>query len=153
MSQEKRDFPPLLGAGLHAMTIADLGELTRSAFPQSKNRPLLFTFLEIYLGHLSRLGLVADVWIDGSFMCQKQEPEDVDIVVLWDAASVRDLDDEEWMKIDLMLRHEYAVQMFRIDVHPIDRSNQEDAAFWMQKFGTQRDNITPKGLALLRLNQ
>jgi len=153
MSQQKRDFPPLLGAGLHAMSIEDLGELTTSAFPQSKNRPLLFGFLEIYLSHLSRLGLVADVWIDGSFMCQKDEPEDVDIVVLWDAASVRDLGDDEWTKVDLMLRNEYAVQMFRIDVHPIDRSNEDDVAFWMQKFGTQRDNKTPKGLALLRLNQ
>jgi len=77
----------------------------------------------------------------------------VDIVVLWDAASVRDLGDDEWTKVDLMLRNEYAVQMFRIDVHPIDRSNEDDVAFWMQKFGTQRDNKTPKGLALLRLNQ
>lgn len=151
MNLIKVDFPPLLGRGIHELTLADLHSLTVHGFPGSKRRPALFECLKIYLELLRELGLIADVWIDGSFMCKKHEPEDIDMVVLFDPACVRDMTDATWNTVNNLLTTEYAKARFNLDVHAISKEDEDGRDFWVQKFGTQRDEITPKGLALLRL--
>ncbi len=84
-------------------------------------------------------------------MCNKHEPEDIDMVVLYDPAVVRDLSDANWNAVNDLLTTEYAKARFNLDVHAVSGDDEEGTAFWFQKFGTQRDEITPKGLALLRL--
>ncbi|WP_219342155.1 DUF6932 family protein [Pseudomonas crudilactis] len=151
MNLIKVDFPPLLGRGIHEISLSDLRSLVVDGFPDSRRRPALFECLLTYLELLRDLGLVADVWIDGSFMCNKHEPEDIDMVVLYDPAVVRDLSDANWNAVNDLLTTEYAKARFNLDVHAVSGDDEEGTAFWFQKFGTQRDEITPKGLALLRL--
>ena len=61
------------------MTISRLKEITVSAFPDSKRRPWLFTELERLHADLISVGAVCELWVDGSFLTTKPEPDDIDL--------------------------------------------------------------------------
>src|SRR5205085_763701 len=77
----KPEYPPLLPVGFRQMTVEELRDLCVTRFPLSKKRITIMDGLEHVLDHLSLVGVVADVWVDGSFLTEKIEPEDSDIVV------------------------------------------------------------------------
>lgn len=78
---DKEEFPPLLEPGFHVTTLADLRSGCVTAFPLSKSRAQIMDGLEKFVDMLRSEGIVGDLWIDGSFMTQKLDPEDVDIVL------------------------------------------------------------------------
>jgi hypothetical protein len=151
MNLIKADFPPLLGEGIHEHSLSSLRSLAVDGFPDSKRRAMLFELFDIYVGLLEQHGLQAEMWIDGSFMCQKHDPDDIDLLVIYDPSCVRDLTESTWNAVNNLLTTAYAKARFKLDVHAVPSDDAEGKAFWFQKFGTQRDEITPKGLALLRL--
>ena len=154
MTDQKTDFPPLLPvAGIYAHTLVDLRTLTVDAFPESERRPALFGTLNIYLELLEAAGLRAVVWVDGSFMCAKLEPDDIDLVILFDASAVDALSGDALDVLNNLLNTSYVKSRFNLHVFPLASDDEPGAEFWLQKFGTQRDEITPKGLAELRVNQ
>ncbi len=81
MAQYKQEFPPLLPAGLHVHTMAQLEALTVAEFPLSQRRPPLWGNFAGIITELNRLQIRSDVWVDGSFLTQKIEPDDVDFAV------------------------------------------------------------------------
>ncbi|WP_443696244.1 DUF6932 family protein [Pseudomonas sp.] len=151
MNLIKVDFPPMLGEGFHPFSLDDLKVFAVDEFPDSRRRPLLFESLKMYVGLLEVHGLAADVWVDGSFMCQKHEPDDIDMVVVFDPACIRDMTLAAKNAVFSLLKNEYAKARFGLDVRSVRMDDEEGKLFWRKKFGTQRDEITPKGLALLRL--
>jgi hypothetical protein len=76
----KREYPPLLAAGLHPKTIAELRVMCVDAFPLSTRRDPIMQALQSMLTSLSVALLRADVWVDGSFVTEKIEPDDVDLL-------------------------------------------------------------------------
>jgi hypothetical protein len=78
----KPEFPPLLQEGLHPMTLADLRALCVGAFPLSVRRDPIMRSLEAMCVALSASLTKAEVWVDGSFLTQKIEPDDVDVIVV-----------------------------------------------------------------------
>lgn len=77
----KREYPPLLPPGLHEMTLAELRVMCVDAFPLSRRRDPIMRSLEGMCTTISISLLRAAVWVDGSFVTQKIEPDDVDVVV------------------------------------------------------------------------
>jgi len=78
----KTEFPPLLADGLHQMSVAELKQLCVMEFPLSKRREAIMRSLESLLAGLSSATVKAQVWIDGSFLTKKIDPDDVDLVVV-----------------------------------------------------------------------
>lgn len=72
---------PLLGPGHHVMTMADLRDITVTRFADSRLRKELFTKLERLVGELCELKIPCDLWIDGSYLTDEDEPWDIDIAV------------------------------------------------------------------------
>lgn len=77
----KDEFPPLLQFGLHKMSEDELRALTVEAFPLSVRRKALWANFVALLGLLKQLKLPCDVWLDGSFLTEKIDPDDVDFVL------------------------------------------------------------------------
>lgn len=152
MSQEKIDYPPLLRAGIHPHSLSDLRALTVDGFPSSVRRSVLFAGLTVYVELLENAGLKSTIWIDGSFMCSKEEPDDIDIVVVYDPENVDSLSESAMPVVNNLLDTTFASARFGLHVFKVESTDQEGLDFWMQKFGTQRDETTPKGLAALRIN-
>lgn len=152
MIEQKTDYPPLLPAGLHAFDLLSLKALTVDEFPNSKRRPALFNTLGVYLDLLEATGLRASLWVDGSFMCAKAEPDDIDLVVVYDAASADSLSESTQELAHTLLNTNVVKARFGLHVFPAESTQTDYLAYWRRTFGTQRDEITPKGLAELRVN-
>ncbi|MCF7536188.1 DUF6932 family protein [Pseudomonas petrae] len=152
MTQEKLDYPPLLSEGIHSFTLESLRLLTVENFPNSMRRPALFGALGIYLELLQAAGYKGFAWIDGSFMCEKLEPEDIDIVLVYEAAAIDGLSDSVRPVLNNLFDTVTIKNRFKLHVFPVPAEDQDGVMFWKQKFGTQRDETTPKGLASLGVN-
>jgi hypothetical protein len=78
----KPDFPPLLKEGFHQMTLAALRKLCVANFSLSATRDTIMTELEAVCHSMSLALMKAEVWVDCSFVSQKIDPMDVDLVVV-----------------------------------------------------------------------
>lgn len=80
----KEEFPPLLAEGLHPMPLEQVRDLCVAKFPLSKSREPIMIGLERLVGELEGRSVQTDVWVDGSFVTEKIDPEDVDLVLCTD---------------------------------------------------------------------
>lgn len=152
MTPEKIDHPPLLPGGFHPFTLQDLHQLTVNDFPESRRRSELFAALSVYLELLSSTGLKADVWVDGSYMSKKQEPDDIDMVVAYDPDSARSIPQSIRPALANLLDTNFVAARFNLHLFRVSQRDEEGIAYWSRLFGTMRDERTPKGMALLRIN-
>jgi len=76
-------YEPLLQKGIHEMTVEQLYECCVSSFsPNHARREHLFLQLTDFLIYFQSLGFSpAEVWVDGSFLTQKPEPGDIDLLI------------------------------------------------------------------------
>lgn len=78
---DKPEFPPLLPPGRHEMSMVDLRQLCVERFPTSQARAPLFAALEQLARDLAAAVGCCELWIDGSFVTDKGEPDDIDLHV------------------------------------------------------------------------
>jgi hypothetical protein len=83
----KQEFPPLLPAGFHRMDMPGLRRLAVVRFPDSFTRPAIMTHLEQIIDRINASGIRGEIWVDGSFLTEKLNPEDVDVLLAIDAAA------------------------------------------------------------------
>ncbi len=79
-SSHATDYPGLLPPGLHFKTLVNLRELCVTPFQRSSTRPNLMDSLESACKRLIDASLPIDLWVDGSFLTEKLDPRDVDLV-------------------------------------------------------------------------
>ena len=154
----KDDYPPLLKLGFHKMDLPAVRNLCVTRFPQSVTRLSIMTGLEEVVSRLNQSGLTLDIWIDGSFLTEKLNPDDSDIAVRfhgeeYDAADASQKAVLDWAaQTDLVAQYkcdcypfpEYAVR------HPLYDHGQWRRAYWLNKFGHDRQDQA-KGLAVVQL--
>ena len=152
MNPEKIDYPPLLPGGLHPHTLNSLKEITVDSFPESTRRKALFSALSVYLDLLEATGFKGSAWIDGSFMCAKDEPEDIDLVLVFKSAALDEISESARPVLDNLFDSVTVMSRFKLHVFQVAEENVRGVAYWQQQFGTQRDEVTPKGLASIGVN-
>ncbi|MCS1410953.1 MAG: hypothetical protein M2R45_04148 [Verrucomicrobia subdivision 3 bacterium] len=153
---DKQEFPNLLAPGFHPMPLNRVRELCVSAFPSSKRRPLIMDGLERVTAEIVRHDIVSKIWIDGSFLTEKIEPDDVDVVVeieltFRQQATQKQKDVINWILSDLKPSH--YCHSFLLEVYPsghpkahLNKQNRDD---WMHVFGFSRQG-QPKGIAVVQ---
>jgi hypothetical protein len=78
----KPEFPPLLQPGVLRYSLSSLKLLTVEAFPDSARRAALWESLCDFVDELRLHDLVpASILIDGSFLTEKLNPDDIDLCV------------------------------------------------------------------------
>jgi hypothetical protein len=152
----KAEWPPLYGPGFHEMTLADLRLRCVDAFSISKRRDPVMLSLEAMCLAISVVQLQAEVWIDGSFTTSKIEPDDVDVVVLYNdlfgggtreqqeiIRRIKDQDFQFPLKCDSYVSRQYAPDHL---LHSFSLRNRD---YWIRQFGFSRGN-NQKGIVLIR---
>tara|TARA_Y100000815_G_scaffold272699_1_gene302165 strand:+ start:1787 stop:2248 length:462 start_codon:yes stop_codon:yes gene_type:complete len=152
MSSEKIDYPPLLAQGVHKHTLESLEAFTVTAFPKSTRRKPLFDALEVYLQMLRSLGMKGRAVIDGSFITEKVEPDDIDLVLVANHAALSAAPAECRNQLAILTNTGLVKARFNLHVFLVLDTDEEQLAYWLKFFGTQRDEITPKGLAEVRID-
>jgi len=159
MSYGKPDFPGLLPEGLHPMTLAGIRKLCVDRFPASDSRNPLMESLEDILHRLDQSGIPADIWIDGSFITQKINPNDVDLVVLipgrvYNGGSPEVREVIHWVGGDeISETHKidsYVVPFFP-DGDPMRPLTDAGVKHWLNLFGSGRDPQFKKGIPVLKV--
>lgn len=85
--QPKPEFPPLFPPGLHVLSEGDLFALTVGRFKTSARRPALWQSLMRFCEELRDEGILpCRIWLNGSFLTEKIEPDDIDLILDMDGA-------------------------------------------------------------------
>jgi hypothetical protein len=80
-SQNKPEFQPMLAPGRHHMSLAALEALCVTPYATSSTRPGLLAEFAALIRHLEAGIGVCDVWVDGSFITEKDDPDDIDLTI------------------------------------------------------------------------
>lgn len=147
----KQDYPPILGDGLHSKTLEEIAVLCVDAFPLSASRTRLMVGLRAMVGLLTADGIRGNLWIDGSFVTKKLEPDDVDVVL--EISEPTEITPEQKNRLKWFASRQPAdVAQKRADYWCdcyVTLSSSHD--YWLRQFG--RDRIAnPKGIIVLHIN-
>jgi len=146
----KKEYPALLEAGFHDMTLEDVSALCVTPFTNNR-RGHLFQNLITLLNRLSSLGLKASAWIDGSFVTEKPEPDDIDLVLILNSENLEALD--SIIAEQILSELKGAKVRYKCDTYwtTDSQDNIEGRAYWRGLFGFFRDESTPKGIVRVEL--
>lgn len=106
----KFDYPPLLPPGGHYMDLAGVRELCVDRFSDEsfRKREQLFYEAEAAVQDVLIAKLPCRIWINGSFLTEKPEPDDIDIMLLVDLDVAEQLTESQRIVIDKFNNHSYS---------------------------------------------
>lgn len=149
----KEEFPPLLLPGFYDLGIDGLERLCVTRFPQSVTRKRIFDNLSKIVSQIQQNGMKGEVWIDGSFLTEKLNPDDSDIILVVDSSEHSKMDANQRKYFDWF----NAVSLydnFRCDNYTLIRDNSAfgewNYAYWLRQFGFSRADQM-KGLAVIKV--
>lgn len=88
-----------LSAGFHEWSVVELEDRLVTSFPTSTSRRAIFDwFQEGIIGNLTDFNLDAEVWLGGSFVSAKNDPNDIDVFTIFDYRTFEQLDDMTFTK-------------------------------------------------------
>jgi hypothetical protein len=142
-----------LAPGFHDWTYDEIKKNLVDSFPNSSRREIIFHGYSKLRNDIIQLVDTVEQWLDGSYVTNKINPGDIDLVSLIDKDKVDCLapDKQDQLKKlfagpDTKLTHHcdsYFVPKVP-DNHPHKSSIDEALAYWENWFGTDRNGL-PKG--------
>jgi hypothetical protein len=151
---DKEEFPPLLAVGFHPMNLVGLRRVCVERFPASITRPSIMRNLEGLIGLINQNRMAGSIWVDGSFLTQKLNPDDVDLILVLASNFYLGMDAQQrqffnWFSSNSLY------DSYRCDNYGVvlDRSQPEGEwsyAYWLRQFGFSRGNDM-KGMALIQV--
>ena len=96
----------MLAQGFHRMSMNELRELCVTSFPKSTVRTDIMAGFETIYEQLLALGIVGDIWVDGSFLTKKIDPDDIDFVPMIPARFLDQGTDQQKALIEWLINNE-----------------------------------------------
>ena len=158
-SKTKDEFPPLLGAGFHKKTADELKAMVVDRFPKSQRRRMLFAKLLNVISYIEQAKIACDIWVDGSFLTEKIDPDDVDFVVdIPISYSINPTPEQADIMSQLASMAFYQVHKLHSfvvfnapAVHNAFGKHQASRAYWKDAFGHSFVKKEPKGIAVVEV--
>jgi hypothetical protein len=127
-------------------------------FPLSSIRPKIFDGLGDFTRILERFDVVGEIWVDGSFLTEKINPKDVDVLLKVDGALYNHGTPEQRNAIDwvidnqkLTLKCDSYVLFDYPPGDPLHTDSQWWYSYWHKQWGFSRED-DPKGIVVLTLS-
>jgi hypothetical protein len=140
---DKVEYAPLLGAGLHNLSSDSRRRLCLERFPSSITRKKIFENVEAFTATINSHAIKGVIWVDGSFLTEKLNPDDADILLLVGSDDYRQFSQQQKDFIAHLsgqsLYHQYRLDNY-VAVVGQDASGQYQHAYWLRQFGFSRDN-------------
>jgi hypothetical protein len=160
MAAHKFDHPPLLAPGRHFMTLNGIEALCVHPFNGTapERREKLFYALEQLVQEILLVKLRCTAFVDGSFLTEKPDPSDVDVLINIDEDVMNNLSSDQRILIDALNMEHYIVFIDSLAFttyhreHPyfgtaLDIGNAGDA------YGLEHAGVWLKGIAVLRFGE
>lgn len=151
-----REYPPLHPNGIKDIAEEQLYPVFVESFGRGQTHDyrenLLIKFGQ-FLDQFRKLGIGAELWIDGSFATHAPDPDDVDIVFFFDLVTVDQLEgDKRDLFERLFTNRKFMKAQYRVEVFYEVSTDQFTYQKWQRTFGTCYDDVTPKGIFRLYFN-
>jgi hypothetical protein len=140
---EKEDWPPLLTPGEHVLCLEELFILCVEYFHLSKERRVIFAGFRKIVRELDRMEIPADLVVDGSFLTEEIDPDDIDFAVVISQEYFDSCDGErlvylEWIRDDRTIKDTHRCDChlcieFKAD-HPQYFDGIQNRSFWIGLF-------------------
>jgi hypothetical protein len=146
MTVDKKEFKPILSVGIHCMNIEDFRRSFVDSF-QSARRKLIFDKFLQFFEYTLCFGVITEIWLNGSFVTEKPDPGDIDIVMFMDSDKVNNLKDVQ----KKFLLNITDIQLnYLTDVRYAMSDDANSRSYWRGWYGFSRDE-QPKGFVRLNL--
>lgn len=140
------EFEPLLQPGIHDITKNDLSNHFVTPFLNQVKRIQLIERFNYLIEKVELIGIPFEIWINGSFVTNKEEPNDIDIVFFFDPAKANSLPADKKILLEEVANNSFSKYRYNCDVYFIPNDNQVLRSYWRGWFGYTRSE-TPKGFA------
>ena len=147
----KLDYPPFLSSGLHQVSVSDIEAMCVDRFDDSNLRPRIFSRLRAFIEAVTDTGVRGELWVDGSFITLKDEPNDVDLVLWIDGREP--LSSVQVSRLDEIRSGELRERSRNnpyCDIYTA-RSTDYWRDYWRDLFGTGHNGM-PKGIIQVTIN-
>ncbi|WP_434777608.1 DUF6932 family protein [Neisseria sp. Ec49-e6-T10] len=148
----KREYPPLFSPGIKKITMEEIDFLLKEPFPKSAKREILFKQFCQLFSKLKELGIPLKIWIDGSFCTEKEEPNDIDIVIEIAEEIINSLPLDKQKQLDILLNNKINKVVYNCDTYYVASEKVHMLSYWRGWFGFCRDGETAKGFLVLEFN-
>lgn len=154
----KVDWPPLLAPGRHYKTLSEIRDLCVDGFTGAAFavREKLFHSFEQVFQDLLLANIACQIRVDGSFVTEKPEPGDVDVIVAIDLDVMDLLSDQQRSVVDNINSYD---DYYKLDIsaytayprgHPFF-GGLFDADTVTSDYGIENGEAFLKGIAVMRL--
>jgi hypothetical protein len=154
----KIDHVPLLAPGRHYLTLAEVEALCvgRFAGASQARRETLFHALEGLTQRLLVAKIPCNMFVDGSFLTEKPEPDDVDVIVVTELCVYETLFEDQKQLLDDLNRSSFieGVDSFAVTAYPREHRYfgwALDAANAGEAYGIEHGQEWLKGYVVIRL--
>ena len=139
------EFEPLYPAGFHDISVSNLDDIFVLPFNDNSRRNYITGRFRDYIEKFSELGLKAEIWIDGSYATKKPEPNDMDILIVFDVNEVNQLPLDKRPLLAELFNRELSKIRYSIDVLLLPSNDTNHRSYWRGWFGFSRTE-QPKGI-------
>jgi hypothetical protein len=143
------EYDPIFLPGIHTISDADLEFYFVEPYHSTDRRSILVTQLEKFLELLKRIDTEFEIWIDGSFTTKKDNPNDIDMLIIYNDAALNSLSSENQILLKSLFDRNKSKIRYNIDLYVCPDSNSENISYWKRNFGFSR-NDKAKGIARLK---
>lgn len=151
------EYPPLLESGRHELELHELKKICVDDFPLSNSRLVIMEGLEKVIDKLRTNDIQGEVWINGSFVTKKINPNDVDLVLRVSAQFLDNANPEQRNIVDWLssnLKTAFHCDSYVFSEWPVNHKNyligKRMNDYWTKLFGFSRGG-NPKGIVVISL--
>lgn len=147
----KKEYEPLLPAGIHEVTLDQLRSDFVESFPMSNRRKEIYNRFLDFLRLIIMIDVIEEIWIDGSCVTKKNEPDDIDAVAFASATTVNSLSNDKQNTMEMIFNDPITTKIrFMTDIRFCTIEDQNLRSYWRGWYCFTRDE-KPKGAIALKV--
>ena len=146
-------YKPLLPSGIKDISLGELDSLFLKPFGINPIRKRLLANLRRYLTKLQKIGIPFEVWIDGSFVTNKPEPNDIDLVIGVHKGDIAALLASQLELLEgLTYKRKRINLQYGIDVYVVNLESEPERQKWISNFSIGASKEEQKGIFRIKFD-
>jgi predicted nucleotidyltransferase len=133
------EYKPIYQPGFYDFKLDEFDDIFVNSFEQNERRKYLADRLRVYLEKFSELEIKAEIWVDGSYSTHKPEPDDIDILIVFDPNEVNMISTDKHPVLQELFDRDLCKIRYSIDVLLCPSSDEVGRSYWRGWFGFSRD--------------
>jgi len=144
------EYEPIFSeTGFHNIRLEDFESIFVNSFNSQNRRKFLVERFRMFWYKLEEIEVDFEIWIDGSFVTKKTEPNDIDIAILHTPDQINQLSSEKKEILKYLFANPQETKLrYCCDVYFMPNIHPAELNYWEKWFGYSRNNQA-RGIARL----